>query len=33
MTTNINKSFVGYLNKLVDEYSNTYHGSINKKTH
>ena len=26
------KSYLGYLNKLVDEYSNTYHCSISKKS-
>ena len=30
MTTNNNKSYLGYLNKLVDEYNNTYHHSIGK---
>ena len=32
ITTNVNKSYLGYLNKLVDEYNNTYHGSISKKS-
>ena len=32
MTTNVNKSYLGYLNKLVDEYNNIYHGSISKKS-
>ena len=31
MTTNGNKSYLPYLNELVDQYSNTYHHSINKK--
>ena len=31
MTTNDNKSYLPYLNELVDQYSNTYHHSINKK--
>ena len=26
-----NKSYLGYLNKIVDEYSNTYHNYIGKK--
>ena len=30
MTAN-DKSYLSYLNKLVDEYNNTYHYSINKK--
>ena len=30
MTANGNKSDLGYLNKLVDEYNNTYHHSIGK---
>ena len=33
MTVNDNKSYPPYLNKLVDQYNNTYHHSINKKTH
>ena len=33
MTANDNKSHLGYFNKLVDQYSNTYHDSINKKTY
>ena len=32
MTTNDNKSYLGYLNKLVVEYNNTYHHSIDKKS-
>ena len=31
MTGNDSKSYLSYLNKLVDEYNNTYHHSINKK--
>ena len=31
MTANDNKSCLPYLNKSVDQYSNTYHHSINKK--
>ena len=31
MTANDNKSYLPYLNKLVDQYNNTYHHSINKK--
>ena len=31
MKTNNSKSYFGYLNKLVDEYNNTYHCSIGKK--
>ena len=30
MTANDNKSYLPYLNKLVDQYNNTYHHSINK---
>ena len=30
MTANDNKSDLGYLNKLLDEYNNTYHHSIGK---
>ena len=33
MTGNDSKSYLSYLNKLVDEYSNTYYGSIPKKTY
>ena len=29
-TANNSKSYLLYLNKLVDQYSNTYHNSINK---
>ena len=29
MATNSSKSYFPYLNKLVDQYSNTYHHSIN----
>ena len=28
MTANDNKSYLSYLNKLVDQYNNTYHHSI-----
>ena len=31
MTANDSKSYLSYFNKLVDEYNNTYHHSINKK--
>ena len=31
MTANDNKSYLPYLNKLVDQYNNTYHHSTNKK--
>ena len=31
MTANRSKSYLLYLNKLVDQYNNTYHHSINKK--
>ena len=31
MTTNDSKSYISYLNKLVDHYSNTHHHFINKK--
>ena len=31
MTSNNSKSYFPYLNKLVDQYNNTYHNSINKK--
>ena len=31
MTANASKSYLSYLNKLVDEYNNTYHCSIGKK--
>ena len=31
MTANNKKYFLGYLNKLVDEYNNTYHRFIGKK--
>ena len=30
--TNDSKSYTGHLNKLVDEYNNTYHNSIGKKS-
>ena len=32
MTDNGRKSYLSYLNKLVDQYNNTYHHSINEKT-
>ena len=31
MTASDSKSYLGYLNKLVDECNNTYHHSISKK--
>ena len=31
MTANESKYYLGYLNKLLDEYNNTYHQSIGKK--
>ena len=31
MTANNSKFYLPYLNKLVDQYNNTYHDSINKK--
>ena len=31
MTGNNSKSYINYLNKLVDDYNNTYHRSIGKK--
>ena len=31
MTANDSKSYLPYLNKLVDQYNNFYHHSINKK--
>ena len=31
MTANDRKSYLSYLNKLLDEYKNTYHHSINEK--
>ena len=31
MAANDSKSYLYYLEKLVDEYNNTYHRSINKK--
>ena len=30
MTANNKKSYLGYLNKLLDEYNYTYHNSIGK---
>ena len=32
MTTNDSKSYLPYLNKLVDQYNNTFHQSINKNS-
>ena len=32
MTANDRKSYLSYLNKLVDQFNNTYNHSINKKT-
>ena len=32
MTANDSRSYLSYLNKLVDQYNNTHHHSINKKT-
>ena len=31
MTAKNSKSYLAYLNNLVDQYNNTYHHSINKK--
>ena len=31
MTANDSKYYLSYLNRLVDQYNNTYHHSINKK--
>ena len=31
MTANDSKSYLAYLNKLADQYNNTYHHSITKK--
>ena len=31
MTANDSKSYLSYLNELVDQYNNTYHYSIDKK--
>ena len=31
MTANDSKSYLPYLNKIVDQYNNTYHHSIDKK--
>ena len=33
MITNDSKSNLGYLNKLVNEYNNSYHPSIGKKSY
>ena len=32
MTANDSKSYLPYLNKLVDQYNNTYHHSCNRKS-
>ena len=32
MTATDSKSYLSYLNKLVDQYNNTYYHSINKKS-
>ena len=32
MVANDNKSYLPYLNKLVDQFNNTYHHSINKNS-
>ena len=31
MVANDNKSYLSYLNNLVNQYNNTYHHSVNKK--
>ena len=33
MTANDRKSYLSFLNKLIDQYNNTYHHSVNKKTY
>ena len=33
MTANDRKSYISFLNKLIDQYNNTYHHSVNKKTY
>ena len=33
MTANDSKPYLPYLNKLVDQYNNTYHHSINKENY
>ena len=33
MTANHSKSYLSYLNKLVDQYNDTYHHPVNKKTY
>ena len=33
VAANNSKSYLTYLNKLVDQYNNTYHHCINKKTY
>ena len=32
MAANNNQFYLGYINKLIDEYNNTYHYSVGKKT-
>ena len=32
MTANDTKSYLSYSNKLVDQYNNAYHHSVNEKT-
>ena len=31
MTANDSKSYLSYLNKLIDQYNNTFHHSVTKK--
>ena len=31
MTANDSKSYLGYLNKLIDQYNNTYHRSVSNR--
>ena len=31
MAANVRKSYLSYLNKLLDQYNNTYHHSIDEK--
>ena len=33
MTANDRKSYISFLNKIIDQYNNTYHHSVNKKTY
>ena len=33
MTANDRKSYLSFLNKLIDQYNNTYHHSVNKKSY